>query len=330
MTRPLRGVRVSGTGSYLPERVVTNDDLSKVLDTSDEWIRSRTGIVERRFAGEGQATSDLALPAARAALAAAAVPPEQLDLIVCATMTPDFAMPSMAAILQRELGATSAGGYDLNSACSGFVLAFSAGCSHVRSGSAERVLVVAGEKMSAITDPQDRATAVIFADGAGAVVLEACEPEQADLLAERRGLRGDDDVLVIRAGGSRRPHTPETLAAREQFIQMKGRETFKFAVKTFANLIKDTCAAAGVAPADVAAIVPHQVNLRILDAACERAGIAPERCVINIERVGNTSAASVAIALDEAVRGGRIQRGDLVLMLAFGGGLSWASSLLRW
>lgn len=323
-------MRVIGTGSYLPSRVVTNAELSTTLDTSDEWIRSRTGIVERRFAGDDEPTSVMALAASRQALAAAEVDPGELDLVVCATMTGDFLMPSLAALLTRDLGAERAGGYDLNSACSGFVLALSSAMNQVRAGAVQRALVVGAEKMSVITDPTDRATAVIFADGAGAAVLEACDPEEGDLLAERRGLRGDEQVLVVPAGGSRRPHTPETLAARQQYVQMHGRETFKFAVKTFASLIRDTCAEAGVTPTDVAAIVPHQVNLRILDAACARAGIAAERCTINIDRVGNTSAASVAIALDEAVRTGNIRRGDLVLLLAFGAGLSWGSALVRW
>ncbi len=328
--RTLRGVRVIGTGSYLPARVVTNAELSRTLDTSDEWIRSRTGIAERRFAGDDEPASVMAVAAARHALAAASLEPGDLDLIVCATMTGDFLMPSLAAIVARELGAERAGGYDLNSACSGFVLALSAAMNQVRAGAVQRALVIGAEKMSVITDPTDRATAVIFADGAGAAVLAACDPEEGDLLAERRGLRGDEDVLVVPAGGSRRPHTPETLAARQQYVHMQGRETFKFAVKTFASLIQDTCADAGVSPGDVAAIVPHQVNLRILDAACQRAGIASERCTINIERVGNTSAASVAIALDEAVRTGNIRQGDLVLLLAFGAGLSWGSVLVRW
>lgn len=327
----LRKVRVAGTGSFLPERVVTNAELSQALDTSDEWIRSRTGIGERHFARADQAASDLALPAARRALEAAGVQPGDVDLIVVSTMTGDYLMPSMAALLQRDLGCEKAGGYDINSACSGFVLAFTTGANYVRTGQAECVLVVGVEKMSSITDPTDRSTAVIFADGAGAAVLRSAGPDDpADILAVRHGLRGDADVLTVPAGGSRHPTSAQTVAERAHYIQMKGRETFKFAVTTFAGLIKDACDEAGVSVDDLAVIVPHQVNQRILESACVRAKIDIAKCYVNIERVGNTSAASVAIALDEAARAGRMQRGDLVLLVAFGGGLSWAATLLRW
>ena len=328
----IRGVRISGTGSYLPERVVTNHDLSQTLDTSDEWIRTRTGIGERRWAAPDQASSDLALNAARPALEAAGVTPADVDLIVCATMTPDHIIPSTAALIQRGLGAENAGGFDLGSACSGFVLAFNTASNYVRAGASKCALVIAAEKMSTMMDMEDRSTAVIFADGAGAVVLQPTEGDlgQSDLLASRFGLRGDDEVLMIPAGGSRNPATAETVANRDHYIKMKGRETFKFAVKTFAGLIADTCADAGVTPDDLTLVVPHQVNQRILDAACQRAGVAAERCYVNIERVGNTSAASVAIALDEVVRQGRIERGQLLLMVAFGAGLSWGSALVRY
>ena len=326
----VRGVELAGTGSYLPERVVTNDEMSKTLDTNDEWIVTRTGIRERRFARPDEAASDMGLAAARRALEMAKVDPAEIDLIVCATMTGDHIIPSTAALLQRGLGATRAGGYDLGSACSGFVLATTTAAGYVKCGLADTALVVGTEKMTTVIDPQDRQTAVIFADGAGAAVLRACPAEKADLLAAKQGLQGDDETLMIPAGGSRHPTTAETLARRENYVKMKGRETFKFAVKTFASLIEDTCARAGVNPQEVPVIVPHQVNQRILEAAAERVGIPLTRCVINIDRVGNTSGASVGIALDEAVRAGRIQRGDLVLMLAFGAGLSWASALFRW
>ena len=325
----MRGVRVAGTGSYLPEKVVTNDDLAKVIDTSDEWIRSRTGIAERRQAAPTQATSDLALVAGRRALEAAGFEANDLDMIIVATMTPDHSIPSTAALVQRGLGAENVGGFDLGSACSGFVHAFNVGATYVKSGLAEKVLVIGAEKMSGVTNPEDRATAVIFADGAGAAVLVP-DSDGSDLLGIRQGLKGDDDVLVVPSSGSRTPPSPETIAAGLNYIQMKGRETFKFAVKTFANLIKDTCEAAGIGVDDLKIVVPHQVNQRILEPAAAKAGIALERCKINIERVGNTSAASVAIALDEAVREGRMQKGDLVLMVAFGAGLSWASALVRW
>ncbi|MGE0708919.1 MAG: beta-ketoacyl-ACP synthase III [Planctomycetota bacterium] len=324
------GVRIIGTGSYLPERVVKNDELAAKLDTSDEWIRSRTGIAERRFASDDQATSDLAAPAARAALEAAGLGPDDVDLLLCATMTPDMPMPSLAGLLQRELGLSRAGGYDINSACSGFVHALTAGANYVRCGAAQNVVVVGAEKMTSITNPEDRSTAVIFGDGAGAAVLQACPAAEGDLLSCRFGLKGDDEVLVLRGGGSRRPPSAESLADGSHWIHMEGRATFRFAVKTFVTLIEETCADAGLTPGDLKLIVPHQVNMRIIEAACERAKVRPDDCVLNIERVGNTSAASVAIVLDEAVRTGRMARGDLILLVAFGGGLSWSSALLRW
>jgi 3-oxoacyl-[acyl-carrier-protein] synthase-3 len=329
---PTKGVRFAGTGSYLPERVVTNDDMSKTLDTNDEWIRTRTGISERRFAAPEQATSDLGIKAARRALDAAGVAPTDIDLIICATMTPDYVIPSTAALIQRAIGAERAGGFDLGSACSGFVLSVGAATGYIKTGAAKNVLVVGAEKMSVAMDMQDRTTAVIFADGAGAAVLQPADEgaDGSNILALRQGLKGDVDVLSVPAGGSRRPASLETVQQREHYIKMAGRETFKFAVKTFSALIEDTCADAGITPADLKVIVPHQVNQRIIEAACDRSNIDMSRCVINIDRVGNTSAASVAIALDESVRAGRIERGDLLLLVAFGAGLSWASALIRW
>lgn len=328
---PTKGVRFAGTGSYLPERVVTNDDMSKTLDTNDEWIRTRTGISERRFAAPEQATSDLAIEAARRALESARITPADLDLIICATMTGDYVIPSTAALIQRALGAEKAGGFDLASACSGFVLSVGVASGYVKTGAAKNVLVVGAEKMSVAMDMQDRATAVIFADGAGAAVLQPSDtPGGSDVLALRHGVKGDVDVLSIPAGGSRRPASPETIAQRQHYIKMAGRETFKFAVKTFSSLIEGTCADAGITPADLKVIVPHQVNQRIIEAACDRSEIDMTKVVLNIERVGNTSAASVAIALDETSRAGRLERGDLVLLVAFGAGLSWASALIRW
>lgn len=326
----LVGVRVTGTGSYLPERVVTNEELSRTLDTSDEWIRTRTGIGSRHFIADDQATSDLAVAAARDAMADAGVTAEDLDLIVVCTMTPDSPMPITAALVQRELNAPNVGGFDLNSACSGFLLGFSTVANLIRTGSCKCALVIGAETMSRITDQTDRSTAVIFADGAGAVVLQPSEDRSSDLLAVRRGMRGDPDVLTIRGGGSRIPPSHAVIDEKKHLIEMKGRETFKFAVTTFAELITKTCEDAGVKPTDLKAIVPHQVNMRIIEKACSRAGVEVDRLVLNIERLGNTSAASVPIALNEGARKKRFGTGDLVLMVAFGGGLSWASALVRW
>lgn len=324
----LLGVRIAGTGSYLPKRVVTNDDLSKTLDTSDEWIRSRTGISERHFAADDEAASDMGIEAGRKALEAAGVAPEDVDLVVCCTMTPDHIIPSTAALIARGLGIENAGGFDINTACTGFVSGLTCATSYVRSGLFKNVLLISSERMTTYMDMQDRQTAVIFADGSGAALLQPSS--EGDVLAVRMGMRGDDSTLVIPAGGSRMPITPEVLERRDQYIKMKGRETFRFAVRTFAGLITGTCEDAGIATDQLKIVVPHQVNQRILEAAADRCKITLDRCAVNIDRVGNTSGASVPIALDEAVRAGKIDAGDLVLMIAFGAGLSWAGILLRW
>jgi 3-oxoacyl-[acyl-carrier-protein] synthase-3 len=330
-TRQLKAVRVAGTGSYLPERVVTNEDFRKAgLDTDDEWVRTRTGIRERRFAAPEQATSDLALEACRRALEAAECEAKDVDVIVCATMTSDYVIPSTAALIQRSLGAEQAGGFDLSAACSGFVLSMQTGAQFIQTGAARRVLIVGAEKMSYIVDQTKRDTAVLFGDGAGAALLVRDDAGASDLLAFRNGLRGDHESLVVPSSGSRCPVTPETIEKRLNLVHMKGRETFKFAVSTFVDLIEKTCSDAGIKPEQLTAVVPHQVNMRILEAASERCGVPLSKMHLNIERVGNTSAASVGIALDEAVRAGKIHRGDLVLMVAFGAGLSWGSALLRW
>ncbi|MEZ0231162.1 MAG: beta-ketoacyl-ACP synthase III [Planctomycetota bacterium] len=330
-TRQLKAVRVAGTGSYLPERVVTNEDFRKAgLDTDDEWVRTRTGIRERRFARPDQAASDLALEACKRALEAAEATVDSVDMIICATMTGDYVIPCTAALLQRGLGAEKVGGFDLSAACSGFVLSMQTGAQFIQTGAAKRVLVVGTEKMSYVVDQTKRDTAVLFGDGAGAALLEVDPTGQSDILGLRNGLRGDHESLVVPSSGSRTPVTPETIEKRLHLVHMKGRETFKFAVSTFVDLIEKTCADGGIKPEQLSIVVPHQVNMRILEAASERCGVPISKMYLNIERVGNTSAASVGIALDEAVRGGKIRRGDLVLMVAFGAGLSWGSALLRW
>ncbi|HZV00232.1 MAG TPA: beta-ketoacyl-ACP synthase III, partial [Planctomycetota bacterium] len=306
--RQLQAVRVAGTGSYLPERVVTNDDFRKAgLDTDDEWVRTRTGIRERRFAKPEQAASDLALEACKRALEAAECSAADVDVIICGTMTGDYVIPCTAALLQRGLNAEKAGGFDLSAACSGFVLSLQAGAHYIQTGSAKKVLVVGAEKMSYVVDQTKRDTAVLFGDGAGAALLVQGDGSGSDLLATRCGLRGDHESLVVPSSGSRCPVTPETIEKRLNLVHMKGRETFKFAVSTFVDLIQKTCAEAGVTPEQLAVVVPHQVNLRILESACEKSGVPMSKLHLNIDRVGNTSAASVGIALDECVRAGRIR-----------------------
>jgi 3-oxoacyl-[acyl-carrier-protein] synthase III len=326
----LRGVRIAGTGSYVPERVVTNDDLAKTLDTNDDWIRSRTGIRERRLARDDETASDMGAAACGRALEAAGKQASDVDLIVCATMTGDFVIPNTVALIAKKLGAENAMGFDLGSACSGFVHSLNAGAQYIKAGSAECVLVLGSEKMSYVVDWDDRGTAILFGDGAGAAVLVPDTEGASDLLALRGGMSGNSEVLSVPAGGSAMPTTATTVAEKQHLVKMNGREVYKFAVKTFTMLLTETCASAGVTPQDVAIVVPHQVNRRILEAASSRAGISMDRVFMNIENLGNTSGASVGLALDGAVRAGRVKRGDLVLMVAFGAGLAWASALVRW
>jgi len=324
------GVSISGTGSYLPTRILTNFDLEKMVDTSDEWIRTRTGIRERRIAEIGQAASDLALPAAQLALERSGIGPEDLDLIIVGTATPDMVFPSTACQLQAKLGATRAGAFDLSAACTGFIYGLSAGGGLIVSGVAKNVLVVGSECLSKVTDWEDRNTCVLFGDGAGAVVLKPADGRR-ELLSTSLGADGTrDDLICIPGGGSRAPASEETLRDRMHFMKLKGREVFKFAVRIFQELIHDALASCGLNKDDIALVVPHQVNTRIIDAAVKGLNIPVEKVYVNIDRYGNTSAASVPIALDEAVAEGRLQEGDILIMVAFGGGLTWGSAVVRW
>ncbi|GIW73462.1 MAG: 3-oxoacyl-[acyl-carrier-protein] synthase 3 [Planctomycetota bacterium] len=330
---------ITGTGMCVPERVVTNAELERLVDTSDAWIRTRTGIRERRLVAPGeQASTDLAEGAARQALAAAGVPAQALDLIVVATCTPDYpAMPAVAPLLAGRLGAERAGGFDLSLACTGFVAALATVQAFVRSGAASTALVVGVDVMSSIIDWSDRSTCVIFADGAGAAVVRASPAGDAlaggEVLHASLGMQGNETALVVPAGGSRRPlgaGDAALLARGDNRLRMAGQQTFRFAVTTMAAEIERAARAVGVSPAEFALVVPHQVNERIIAAAIERLGYPRERVVIDIDRWGNTCGGSVPIALDEAVRGGRVQPGDLVCLVAFGAGLSWGSAVLRW
>jgi len=322
--------RISGTGSYLPERVLTNHDLEGIVETSDEWITERTGIKERHIASITQASSDLAYEASKRALSMAGIKPKNLDLIIVATVTPDKPFPSTACILQDRLGAKNSAAFDINAACSGFIYGLSIAEGFIKSGSAKTILLVGAETLSKFTDWEDRTTCVLFGDGAGAVVIE---PETGD-----RGILSVDiysdgslgELLEIPAGGSRRPPSHETIKEKAHFIKMRGNETFKVAVKTLENLVVDTLKKNKIKPSQLSLLIPHQANLRIIQATAKRLELPMERVLVNIDRYGNTSAASVPIALDEAVRQGRIRQGDYVLLEAFGGGLTWASALIRW
>jgi 3-oxoacyl-[acyl-carrier-protein] synthase-3 len=324
-----RHATVAGVGSVLPERVVPNAEFETLVDTSDEWIRDRTGIGERRFAVDGQATSDLAVGAARRALETAGVAPEQLDLIVCATLTPDTPIPAAAVWVQRKLG-VGAPAFDLNAACAGFSYGLSTGAAFIGSGQAETVLVIGAEVLSRVMDYTDRTTCVLFGDGAGAVVLRPSE--NPGILGSVLGADGGaTDLLFIPAGGSARPASRETVDARDHSIRMpRGREVFKRAVVEMAASCRELLEKSGHTADDVNLLIPHQANARIMVAVAERLGIGPDRAVVDVETVGNTSAASIPIALDRAWRAGRIAEGDLVLLTSFGAGLAWGANLIRW
>ncbi len=321
--------RITGTGSYAPERVVTNADLERMVATSDEWIRERTGIRERRVVVEGQACSDLAVIAAERALKAAGVSASELDMILLATCTGDMPLPSTACLLQHRLGATRAAACDLAAACCGFVYALGVGDAYIRTGM-RHVLVVGSEVMSAITDWTDRNTCVIFGDGAGAAVLSACTGDRGILSTHLHSDGSMCDLIAVPGGGTRIPPSERMVKDRLQYIKMKGNETFKVAVRTLEEVARETLAAHGLSVEDVDLYVPHQANVRIIKAVADRLGLPPEKLVLNMDRYGNTSAASIPIALDEAVRDGRVRDGQLIMLGAFGAGLTWASALIRW
>ncbi|UCC67945.1 MAG: ketoacyl-ACP synthase III [Armatimonadota bacterium] len=330
MTRDLRSVGIVGTGSYAPSRVLTNFDLEKMVDTSDEWIRTRTGIVERRIADPDVATSTLALAAAHAALESACVKPEDLDLIVVATVTPDMFFPCTASILQQSLGAAGATAFDILVGCTGFVYGLAAAGALLATGPYDRALVIGAETLSKITDWQDRSSCVLFGDAAGAAVL-APVADGRGILSYSLGNDGANaDALKIPAGGSRMPSSEETVANRLHYLIMNGPEIFKFAVRSMAESSVEAVSRAGLSMSDIDIVIPHQANLRIIEAAAKRLNIPYDRFVGNLDRYGNTSAASIPLALDEVVRQRRIHPGNHLLLCSFGAGLSWGTMVLRW
>ncbi len=320
--------RITGTGSYLPERVMTNHDLEQIVDTSDTWIRERTGIEQRHIAAEGQLTSDLAEPAARAALEAAGRVPEEVDLIIVATTTPDRTFPSTACLLQQKLGIHGPPAFDVQAVCTGFVYALSVADKFIKTGAARCALVVGAETLSNIINWNDRTTCVLFADGAGAVVLEASDEPgiiRTDIHAD-----GSYESLLTTVKPDPETTDAERLADGTAFIEMRGNEVFRMAVNTLGRIVDQTMAAAGMSPKDIDWLVPHQANIRIIQATARKLGMSMERVVVTVGQHGNTSAASVPLALDAAVRDGRIKRGDVILMEAFGGGFTWGSALVRY
>lgn len=321
--------RIVGTGSYVPARVVTNHDLARMVETSDEWIVQRTGIKERRVVSPGEACSDLGVKAAERALEAAGVPASDLDIILMATCTPDAPLPSTACLVQHRLGALRAAACDMSAACCGFVYALAVGDAFVRTG-ARHVLVIGSEVMSVITDWTDRSTCILFGDAAGAVVLSASDDDRGILSSHLHSDGNLAELICVPGGGSRMPPSQEVLDARLQYIKMKGNETYEVAVKTLVRSAKEALEHNKLSAEDLALYVPHQANLRIIKAVAQRLGVPMERIALNIERYGNTSAASIPLVLDEAVRDGRLTEGALVLLSAFGSGLTWASAVVRW
>lgn len=321
--------RITGTGSYAPARIMTNADLEGLVATSDEWIRERTGIRERHIAATGEACSDLAVQAGQRALAAAGVAATDLDMILVATCTGDYPLPATACLVQYQLGATKAAACDLAAACCGFVYALSVADAYVRTGM-KHVLVIGSEVMSAITDWTDRNTCVLFGDGAGAAVISASDGQRGILSTHLRSDGALCDLIAVPAGGSRQPPSEKVVAERLQYIKMKGNETFKVAVRSLEEIARETLAANQLTIDALDLYVPHQANMRILNAVSDRLALPKEKIMLNLDRYGNTSAASIPIALDEAVRAGRVKDGSLVMLGAFGAGLTWASALIRW
>lgn len=322
--------RITGTGLYVPKKVLTNLDIEKMVDTSDEWIRERTGIRERRIAANEEAASDLALMASNEALKSAGLKARKLDLIIVATVSGDMPLPSTACILQHRIGAKKAAAFDVNAACSGFIYALSTADAYIRAGIYRRVLVVGSEVLSRLTDWTDRSTCVLLGDGAGAVVLEATDGDRGILSVKLNADGSMWDLLHIPAGGSRMPATEKTVKEGLHYMKMRGNETFKVAVRTLEKLVLSTLKEHKLKPEDISLLIPHQANLRIISATAKRLGLGLEKVMINLDRYGNTSAASIPIALDEAVRSGRVREGDYIILEAFGGGLTWASALIKW
>jgi 3-oxoacyl-[acyl-carrier-protein] synthase-3 len=327
----LINAHILGTGGYAPKRVMTNQDLAEMVDTSDEWITARTGIKQRRIAAEGEVTSDMAVIAARHALAMAGTKAEDLDMIIAATVSADMPLPSCAVIIQAKLGATRAFAFDVSAACAGSLYGLSIADQFIKTGRARRVLVIGAELLSRLVDWTDRNTCVLFGDAAGAMVVgPAPEPSRGLLSTHLHSDGTAAGILSIPGGGSQHPQSMEVLERKMDKITMNGREIYKFAVRVLPQAILEALDANGLAVADIDHIVPHQANARIVESVLERLGIPLEKCWMNLDRYGNTSSASLPISLDEANRAGRLKSGDLIAMMAIGAGMTWGSALMRW
>jgi 3-oxoacyl-[acyl-carrier-protein] synthase-3 len=325
-----RTCSIAAVGAYVPERILTNAELEKMVDTSDEWITSRTGIKERRIAAKDEFTSDIATKAALCALERAKLSADQIDLIIVATITPDMPFPSTACLVQRKIGARRAAAFDIEAACSGFIFGLEIGQQFIMSRTYETVLVIGAEKLSSIINWSDRNTCVLFGDGAGAAILQH-RPDAHGLLTACMGSDGHKaDLLTMPGGGSCCPATIESVSSGMHFLRMDGKETFKNAVNAMCTAAQEALQRCELDISQIKCVIPHQANRRIIDAVAERLGATAEQVFINLEKFGNTSAASVAIALDEAVQTGRILRGDLVLLVVFGAGLTWGAAVIEW
>lgn len=324
--------RITGTGSALPDKILTNADLEKIVDTNNEWIVTRTGIKERRIAAVGEYTSTFAVAAARKAIAMAGITPQDIDLIVLGTITPDFPFPSTSCIVQDELGATNAAVFDLSAACSGFLYALSVAEKYIRAAAARTVLVIGAEVLSRIVDWSDRNTCVLFGDGAGAVIVSVTDDDSSSILSTHIFSNGAHWNLLYQPGcGSRNPASDShTLDHHLYYLQMSGNDVFKYAVRAMEEAAHVALSANGISAADISCFIPHQANMRIVEATGKRLGIPAEKVFVNLQNYGNTSAASIPIALDEANRTGKLRKGEYLLLDAFGGGFTYASALLRW
>ncbi|MCR8641787.1 ketoacyl-ACP synthase III [Paenibacillus sp. N1-5-1-14] len=326
----LTPVGILGTGKYVPERVLTNQELESMVETNDEWIVSRTGIRERRIAAPDQATSDLAYIAAQEALKNAGIGPEDLDLIVVATITPDMSFPSTSCILQTKLGAKKAAAFDISAACSGFIYGLANASNFIATGTYKYALVIGAECLSKITDYEDRNTCILFGDGAGAVVLGPTTEGRGFQSFELGADGSGGELLKIEGGGSRFPSSIETVNGKKHYIYMAGSEVFKFAVRIMGNAAEEALRKAGKTKEDIDLLVPHQANTRIIHSALNRLNLTEDKCMMNLDKYGNMSAASIPVALAEAVESGRIQEGNCIVLVGFGGGLTWGASVINW
>ena len=326
----MRRAKITGTGAYAPKRILTNADLATMVETSDEWIQQRSGIRERHVVDENESTSDLAVNAARQALERANLVPEDIDFIVVGTTTPDMFFPSVGNIVQHRLGCRRAGSFDLLAACAGSIYSLAIGAKFIETGKYRRVLCIGAEALSRITDFTDRGTCVLLADAAGAAVLEASEDGSGIIDADLYSDGQYWDLLYMPGGGARHPATRETVDARMHYAKMKGSEVFKVAVRMFVECAETILARHELRADDIDLFIPHQANLRIIEAAAKRVGLPMEKVFVNVDRYGNTGAASVYVALEEAIAAGRVKKGDKILIAAFGGGFAWGAALMQW